>query len=141
MKILEVDTEKRRIGNLGENAAAALLKKKKYKILERNFADSGNEIDIIAENKECVAFVEVKTRSAREDDTSPYRPASSVTPDKMRKIIRAARYYAARHKISKPMRLDVIEVYLSDRKITSTVHMEGAFTADTARKNYTKGSI
>ena len=51
------------IGRYGEDMAAKLLRKKGYKILERNFRAGHNEIDIIAQNKDYTVFVEVKTRS------------------------------------------------------------------------------
>lgn len=49
-------------GRKGEDAAAAYLKKKKYKILNRNYAAVGGEIDIIARDKSFIVFVEVKYR-------------------------------------------------------------------------------
>lgn len=51
------------IGNIGEEAAADYLCKEGYVILERNYRRSIGEIDIIANNKETLVFVEVKTRS------------------------------------------------------------------------------
>ena len=53
----------RKIGNIGEDYAVKILKKNKYKIVERNFTIRGGEIDIIAKNGDYVIFVEVKTRS------------------------------------------------------------------------------
>ena len=51
MKILEVLTRSRIIGNVGERAAAVYLKRKGYKIIERNYVAENNEIDIIAKNR------------------------------------------------------------------------------------------
>ena len=48
-------------GDKGEAYAAKYLKKHKYKIIARNYKKPYGEIDIIAENKEVIAFVEVKT--------------------------------------------------------------------------------
>ena len=48
MNILKVLTPRRSLGNLGENYAARLLKKKGYRILERNYIGKWGEIDIIA---------------------------------------------------------------------------------------------
>ena len=55
--------ESHNLGQKGEDLAAEHLKKAGYKILFRNWKWGKHEIDIIAENKDCVVFVEVKTRS------------------------------------------------------------------------------
>ena len=57
MNILKVLTERRKIGNIGERAAARYLKRKGYKILKRNYVPLDHEIDIIAENREYTAFI------------------------------------------------------------------------------------
>jgi putative endonuclease len=129
MKILEIKTENRRIGNIGEAEAKKLLKKKHYKILKTNYVATGHEIDIIAENREATVFVEVKTRKLDGGQMPEKRPASNVTPEKMRKIISCAKYYLGRAEKEKPIRFDVIEVYLSDKdKPVKIEHIESAFT-------------
>ena len=134
MKILEVLTEKRRIGNLGERAAKRYLILHGYKIIKMNYSAPGYEIDIICENKTTLAFVEVKTRS-RSSDIEP-RPASSITPEKQRKIISAASYYLATKKINKRISLDVLEVYIEKdgkkEKVKKIHHIENAFNKNTA---------
>ena len=52
-------TEKRKRGDIGEKAAAKHLKKQRYRILERNYVCGHHEIDLIAENREFLVFVEV----------------------------------------------------------------------------------
>ena len=49
-------------GKEGEEAAA-FLKKKDYRILEMNFRTKTGEIDIVAEHRRKLAFIELKTRS------------------------------------------------------------------------------
>ena len=44
-------------GKFGEDFAVKILKKKGYKILERNFHSRFGEIDVIASNKNVIAFV------------------------------------------------------------------------------------
>ena len=51
------------IGKSGEDRACRFLKRKGYKIVDRNYFSRFGEIDIIAQNKEYLVFVEVKTRS------------------------------------------------------------------------------
>ena len=73
MKILEILTEKRQIGTIGEDAAAKHLKKNKYRILRKNYVALDYEIDIIAENKDFLVFVEVKTRTVgKESDNEKH---------------------------------------------------------------------
>ncbi len=136
MNILKVLTEKRRIGNFGENAAAKFLKKKGYKILERGFICGGSEIDIIARKNDTVAFVEVKTRSVGKESPLEPRPASSVTPEKQKKIISAARYYQKNIPSGVRLRFDVIEVYAERVKNKDRAaeirHLENTFDLNTA---------
>ena len=136
MKILEVLTEKRKIGNTGEALAIKHLRKNGYKILAKNYVANNNEIDIIAENKTTVAFIEVKTRTADTPSRFEPRPASAVTPEKQRGIISAAKYYIYANEIkNKYISLDVIEVYLySDKAQNKIIHIKNAFNANTAYK-------
>ena len=133
MNILKVLTERRKTGNLGEDAAAKLLKKHGYKILARNYEAVDSEIDIIAENKSTTVFVEVKTRTLGHESPKEPRPASSVTPDKQRKIITAAKYFLGTHRTGKRVRFDIIEVYVDEKKkVQKILHLESAFNYNTA---------
>ncbi len=138
MKILKVNTEKRRIGDSGEAAAVKFLKRNGYKIKRRNFVAEGHEIDIIAEKDGILAFIEVKTRTLGNESPYEARPASAVTPEKQRKIIETAKAYLSYYpkERGKMLRLDVIEVLLNENAGASVNHMEAAFTADTAIKRY-----
>ena len=51
------------LGNQGEEMVANYLRKEGYVIIKRNWRDKFGEIDVIAENKTHIIFVEVKTRS------------------------------------------------------------------------------
>ena len=71
------------IGKKGENLATQYLIQNGYKILERNWHYSKNaEIDIIAEKKDTLIFVEVKTRTT----TNFGHPFESITQNKIEKI-------------------------------------------------------
>ena len=124
------------IGNLGETAAAKFLKKQGFKILSRNVHISHNEIDIIAYNKKIklLAFAEVKTRSVESDLYSKYgTPASSVTPQKQKRTITAARNFLAQNSkfLGSMIRFDVVEIYIekSTFEILKINHIENAFSA------------
>lgn len=136
MKILEILTRQRLTGNFGEDAAAKFLKKQGYKILRRNFVAAGCEIDIIARQKNTVAFIEVKSR--RIDTLGNYgqRPAAAVTKEKQRKIISCSAKYRCLMPRGCRMRFDIIEVYLTDKNGKDTVHeikhLLGAFDLNSA---------
>ena len=82
------------IGDIGENKAVRFLKKKGFRIVDRNKHESRNEIDIVAVNKQYVLFVEVKTRTVN-DDAIGYLgvAASAVNLKKQERTIVAARNY------------------------------------------------
>lgn len=133
MNILKILTEKRKIGNIGERAAAKLLRKKGYKILAVNYVSLGHEIDIIAEDRTTTVFVEVKTRTLGHENPSEPRPASAVTPEKQRGIIATAKYFLGAHPSAKRIRFDIIEVYLdNNKKVQKQMHLESAFNYNSA---------
>lgn len=53
---------KRQLGADYEDKACEYLESKGYIILDRNFRNKNGEIDIIAKDKECLVFIEVKYR-------------------------------------------------------------------------------
>ena len=97
------------IGALGEKHTSSYLKNNGYRILEKNLRNSYSEIDIIAENKEYIIFVEVKTRTSKND----IRPAFAVDKQKQRKIMLAANDYLKINKSKKQPRFDISEVFLN----------------------------
>ena len=56
--------QKKELGKKGEEIAIRFLKKKGYRILERNYVCKMGEMDIIAREKDTLAFIEVKTRTS-----------------------------------------------------------------------------
>lgn len=98
------------IGNVGENIATRYLENLGYKILERNFRCKLGEIDIIAQDKDEIVFIEVKARKI----LSYGNPADSVNKPKQKHIYKAAKYYLfINDKLDDFTRIDVIEVYLN----------------------------
>jgi putative endonuclease len=110
------------LGQKGEDLAADYLKKAGFRILFRNWKWGKHEIDIIADNKDLIIFVEVKTRS----DDYQMHPVTAITSDKQKSIIFAADGYLQRFNIDKESRFDVITII---KKIESYEidHIEGAF--------------
>ena len=94
-------------GKLAEDNATLYLKKKHYKILERNYTCRTGEIDIIAKNGDIIVFVEVKKRN----DDKLGRPEEYVTYSKRKKIISCAQNYIYKNNIEdKKFRFDVIAI-------------------------------
>ncbi len=76
-------------GYLVESLVRLYLRLKGYKILEKNYRTAVGEIDIIAEKKQTIAFIEVKFRQTKHD-------ALHAIPIKtQRRICRAAEHYIA----------------------------------------------
>ena len=137
MKPPMIGTTKRR-GDFGETATAKYLAKKGYRILARNLHLSHYEIDIVAENREFLVFIEVKSRTVpylTESGESPYAitPAMAVTKEKQRNLVSAARMYLGKYPTDKQPRFDVIEVYLQENgnsfRVLKIHHIENAFGA------------
>ncbi len=112
-------------GVLGEEKASEYLKKKGYKILERNYKVRGGEIDIIALKKGVLALIEVKTRSS----LYAGRPSEAVSETKQTRLKKAAVIYLLNNKKKVEPRFDVIEVLISkdDFSVKEIVHIEDAF--------------
>lgn len=113
------------IGKIGEEYTVKFLEKKKYKILERNYSKRFGEIDIIAENKNYIVFVEVKTRH-KDSMTSA---ADAVNRQKQIRIIKTASLYLAENETEKFCRFDVCEVYVNsdNLKLFDINYIEAAF--------------
>ena len=80
---------KRQIGSVYELKASDYLTKKGYQIIERNYRCRIGEIDIIAIERDCLCFIEVKYR--KNEKTGD--PLEAVDKRKQQKIIRTAQYY------------------------------------------------
>lgn len=86
--------EKKRVGRLGEELAAALLEDRGYKIIVRNFSCKFGEVDIIARKGGTIAFVEVKTRLSESYGSG----REAVTEAKRQRIKWCADYYMSHTK-------------------------------------------
>jgi len=114
--------ESHNLGKEGEDQAVKHLEKTGYKILRRNWKAGKLELDIIAENKDFIVFIEVKTRS--EDFLED--PRAAITREKQRSMVYAADAYIKWNNVDKESRFDVITVV---KKGDSFVidHIENAF--------------
>lgn len=98
----------RKFGDAGEDLACRYLEKQGYKILERNKHYSRFcELDIIAQYKNTIIFVEVKTRKTN----SFGQPAEAITRTKYENIKKGVQYYLSENKV-KDYRVDLIGITL-----------------------------
>jgi putative endonuclease len=111
------------LGRKGEDIAAAHLEKKGYKIVKRNWKAGKLEVDIIAENKDYLVFIEVKSRS----EDYLVSPASAVNREKQRSMILCADNYIRWNGIKKEIRFDVITVVMMSDDSFNVEHIENAF--------------
>ena len=105
-------------GTKGEIKACNYLKKKKYKILEVNYRNRLGQIDIIAQQKKTIVFIEVKSRST----LAFGRPSEAVDRRKQEKIKSVAMLYLIANKLTESQsRMDVIEM-IGDNEINHIIN-------------------
>ena len=116
--------DRQEVGKLGEKAAQKFLKKRGYRIRETGFRCRHGEIDIIAQKKNYLVFVEVRTKTNLDFGT----PEESITQAKKEKIIASALNYTNTHQNLPPLwRIDVVAIELDDRGKTKRIeHIENA---------------
>jgi putative endonuclease len=111
---------RRLFGDKGEQLAAAFLKQKGMRVREKNYTCSYGEIDLVAQQGGELVFVEVKTRKS----TRFGYPEESITPQKIKHIMRTAEHYMHVHKwTDRPWRIDVVAITLHDQESPEIVHL------------------
>ena len=113
----------RELGIAGENAACAFLKRRGYRILDRNYRCSLGELDIIARKGGILVFCEVKARSGGE----PEEALGAVDAERQGRMARAASHYlGAKGGGEGGCRFDVIAL-LKNGAAWKIMHVEDAF--------------
>jgi putative endonuclease len=99
------------LGKRGEDFAKGYLKSLGYSILETNYRSKRGEIDIVAEEKGDICFIEVKTR----EEGEAWDAFAAVDRRKQRRMIRTAQTYLLEHfkTVDVAARFDVLAVYQS----------------------------
>lgn len=113
-------------GAWGEALAAEYLRGKKYTLVAAGFHSRFGEIDLIARNKQYLAFVEVKLR--KNDHFAGAK--EYVDRRKQDKIRVTASIYLSQYPTDLQPRFDVIEIYCPQGRGTpdpKIIHLEGAF--------------
>lgn len=109
-------------GSAGESSAANYLRRKGYKIIERNYSCRFGEIDIIAQKGMYIVFVEVKTRKNEEFAMA----REFVTYGKQQRIIKTAMLWLQQNDSELQPRFDVVEV-IGEGFGRTIRHIENAF--------------
>ncbi len=114
------------IGIIGEEEASRMLKNKRLRVLEHNWRMGHLEVDLIAESKTEIVFVEVKARTTLFGEMLP---EEYVDENKKRRMIAAANAYIKHNKIDKSPRFDVIGIVVDAKteEIQYRNHLENVF--------------
>ena len=98
------------LGSLGEELATRKVKRLGYKCIERNYRCSLGEIDLIAKDKDCLVFIEIKTRKGRSTGFAK----EAVNQRKMRQISKVAlSYMKSNNCCDTRARFDVVAVNIT----------------------------
>lgn len=120
----ECKNHNKNLGERGERAAELFLKKHDYVILEKNWRCKYGEADLVAMDGDCLVFVEVKTRSSREQGF----PSEAVGQKKRAKYEQIALEYLAQSDLCDlPMRFDVVDIVRVDDNRAALRHHVNAF--------------
>jgi putative endonuclease len=114
-------TQKRKVGDLGEDIACAFLVKRGFVIVTRNYLRKWGEIDIIARKGQELHFVEVKTVSHLPVShvTDGYRPEDNLHLWKLDRLKRTIQTYLLGYEQKRDVsyetewQFDVITVYFN----------------------------
>jgi putative endonuclease len=101
--------DRQALGAWGEELAARYLEERGLTVISRNFRCPAGEIDIVAQDGDCLVFCEVKTRRGHGCGS----PLESVPAAKQRRLVRLASWYVAAESWSGAVRFDVVGVSVS----------------------------
>lgn len=119
--------ESKRLGERGEDAAAAYLERSGMTVVERNWRCQSGEIDIVALDGDELVLVEVKTRR----NVSRGTPDDAVTPAKQRRYRRLAESYLAQAGAGPlNVRFDVVSILVIAQDRALLRHHRAAFVPE-----------
>jgi putative endonuclease len=99
-------SRKQEQGRAWEDVALAFLERHGLVLVEANFQCKPGEIDLILRDGASLVFVEVRQRA----QGAPVSAAESISPAKIRRVIRAAQVYLQRFDRLPPCRIDVVAI-------------------------------
>lgn len=113
------------LGKEGEQAAVHFLKSIGCVVVTTNWRIGKYEIDIIAQEKDTIVFIEVKTRK-----TAAYgHPSEFLSLKQMRNIMEAAEMYMQKNNITLNARFDLVTLLKEPSKGFKIEHFPAAFSA------------
>ncbi len=114
-----------RTGAQGEQAAQQFLRRRGYTILATNWSSIYGELDIVAEYKGTLVFIEVKTRRSSNTESA----LAGITAVKRERILKAVYQYLDENVLDRelPWRIDVVAVALGRKGPAKIAHVEDAF--------------
>lgn len=119
--------ERKKLGERGEDAAAAYLERAGLEVVERNWRCPVGEVDIVALEDETLVLCEVKTRKTVSKGT----PEDAVTPAKQRKYRKLAAAYLQSTGIGDVcVRFDVITILVIAPDRALLRHHRAAFVPE-----------
>lgn len=116
--------QRRSFGRRGEKTAAAYLKRRRYRVIARNYRCPCGEIDLIATLADLIVFVEIKTRAGVEAAD----PIEAVRESQWRRVGQAAKYFLNRGAVrDRPCRFDLVTIVWPAEGRPEIEHFEDAF--------------
>ncbi|MFC0603274.1 YraN family protein [Winogradskyella pulchriflava] len=110
------------LGKKGEQLAVDFLLKNDYDIVERNYRFDKAEVDIIAQKKDVLAVIEVKTRSTLDFGN----PQDFVKPKQIKNLVKAVDEYVTENDLDVEVRFDIIAI-VKLKQGFEIEHLENAF--------------
>ncbi|WP_336128057.1 YraN family protein [Mesoflavibacter sp. CH_XMU1422-2] len=110
------------LGKKGEQLAVDFLIENGYDIVERNYRFNKAEVDIIAQKKDVLAIIEVKTRST----TDFGNPQDFVKPKQIKNLVKAVDEYVTVNNLEVDVRFDIIAIVKEEQQF-NIEHLEDAF--------------
>jgi putative endonuclease len=110
------------LGKKGEQLAVDFLLENGYVIVARNYRFDKAEVDIIAQQKDLLAIVEVKARSSADFGD----PQDFVKPKQIKNLVKAVDEYVTINDLDVEVRFDIIAI-TKDGKEYKIEHLENAF--------------
>jgi putative endonuclease len=117
-------------GNKGEDVAVDFLKRAGLRVLERNYKNKSGralgEVDIVAEERGELVFVEVKAREAKPG--KDVLPEENITAGKLRKLARIAEgYLREKNRETVPYRFDAVLIVFRKEAEPEIRHFRSIF--------------
>jgi len=120
---MAIPGQRQLLGQKGEEEAVQFLRGLGYVIVAQNYRSPYGEIDVIAEDRQVLVFVEVRSHSRPEYGD----PLESVNARKQRQVAKTAQYYLTRNGLeNREARFDVIGIQW-DAGQARLSHIPGAF--------------